>query len=68
MSTLAEILVTSGVLTEEQRDKAQKVAAQSKVQFAEAVVKLGFSKEDDIAIALSKQYGVPFASRENKIL
>jgi type IV pilus assembly protein PilB len=68
MSTLAEILVTSGVLNEEQRDKAQKVAVQSKCQFAEAVVKLGFTKEDDIAIALSKQYGIPYASRDNKIL
>jgi len=68
MSTLAEILVNSGVLNEEQRDKAQKVAVQSKCQFAEAVVKLGFSKEDDIAIALSKQYGIPYASRDNKIL
>ena len=68
MSTLAEILVTSGVLNEEQRDKAQKVAIQSKCQFSEAVVKLGFSKEDDIAIALSKQYGIPYASRDNKIL
>jgi type IV pilus assembly protein PilB len=60
--------VTSGVLNEEQRDKAQKVAVQSKCQFAEAVVKLGFTKEDDIAIALSKQYGIPYASRDNKIL
>ena len=66
--SLAEILVTSGVLTGEQRDKAVKVAAQSKCQFSEAVVKLGFTKEDDIAIALSKQHGVPYASRENKIL
>ena len=68
MSTLAEILVTSGVLNEEQRDKAQKVAAQSKCQFSEAAVKLGFTKEDDIAVAISKQYGIPYASRENKIL
>ena len=68
MPTLADILVTSGVLSEDQRDKAQKVALQSKCPFSEAVVKLGFSKEDDIAIALSKQYGIPFASRENKIL
>ena len=37
MSTLAEILVTSGVLGEEQCGKAEKVAAQSKCQFAEAV-------------------------------
>jgi type IV pilus assembly protein PilB len=66
--TLPEILVSSGVLSAEQRSKAEKVAVQTKCPFAEAVVKLGFSKEDDIAIALSKQYGIPYASRENKIL
>ena len=68
MSNLAEILVSSGVLTEEQRDKAQKVATQSRCHFSEAAVKLGFTKEDDIAVALSKQFGIPYASRENKIL
>jgi type IV pilus assembly protein PilB len=66
--SLAEILVSSGVLTEEQSQKVQKVAQQSKVQFSEAAVKLGFTKEEDIAIALSKQSGMPYASRENKIL
>lgn len=68
MSNLAEILVSSGVLTEDQRDKAQKAAVQSRCTFNEAAVKLGFTKEDDIAVALSKQYGIPYASRENKIL
>ncbi len=68
MSNLAEILVSSGVLTEDQRDKAQKAAAQSRCTFNEAAIKLGFTKEDDIAVALSKQYGIPYASRENKIL
>jgi type IV pilus assembly protein PilB len=68
MSNLAEILVSSGVLTEDQRDKAQKAAVQSRCSFNEAAVKLGFTKEDDIAVALSKQYGIPYASRENKIL
>ena len=66
--SLAEILVTSGVLTQEQSDKASKVAVQTKCQYSEAAVKLGFTKEEDIAIALSKKYGVPYASRENKIL
>jgi type IV pilus assembly protein PilB len=65
---LAEILVSSGVLTAEQRDKAQKVASQTKSPFGEAVVKLGFANEDAIAVALSKQIGIPYASRENKIL
>lgn len=68
MSNLAEILVSSGVLTADQRDKAEKVATQSRCHFAEAAVKLGFTKEDDIAVALSKQFGIPYASRENKIL
>jgi|CXWL01.1.fsa_nt_gi type IV pilus assembly protein PilB len=68
MSSLAEILVESGVLTAEQRDKAQKTANQSKCHFSEAVVKLGFTREDDIAVALSKQHSIPYASRENKIL
>ncbi|MCR4293902.1 MAG: GspE/PulE family protein [Elusimicrobia bacterium] len=68
MSNLAEILVSSGVLTEDQRDKAQKAATQSRCTFNEAAIKLGFTKEDDIAVALSKQYGIPYASRENKIL
>jgi type IV pilus assembly protein PilB len=68
MSNLAEILVSSGILTEDQRDKAQKVATQTRCHFSEAAVKLGFTKEDDIAVALSKQFGIPYASRENKIL
>ena len=68
MSTLAEILIAGGLLTPEQADKAQKVAVQSKCSFAEAVVKLGFCQEDDIAISLSKQHGIPYASRDNKIL
>ncbi|MCM2303244.1 MAG: GspE/PulE family protein [Elusimicrobia bacterium] len=68
MSNLAEILVSSGVLTEDQRDKAQKAATQSRCSFNEAAIKLGFTKEDDIAVALSKQFGIPYASRENKIL
>ncbi|MFI5360456.1 MAG: GspE/PulE family protein [Elusimicrobiota bacterium] len=68
MSTLAEILVASGVLNEEQRDKADKAALQAKSHFSDAVVKLGFAKEDDIAIAYSKMHGIPYASRDNKIL
>ena len=68
MSNLAEILVASGVLTAEQRDKAQKAATQSKCHFSEAAIKLGFTHEDDIALALSKQHSIPYASRENKIL
>ncbi|OGR95715.1 MAG: hypothetical protein A2V88_16265 [Elusimicrobia bacterium RBG_16_66_12] len=66
--SLPEMLVSGGILTADQRDKSAKGAAQMKIPFAEAAVKLGFCKEDDIAIALSKQHGIPYASRENKIL
>src|SRR5687767_7967190 len=65
---LGDILVSSSVITEEQRQKALKAAAQSKSLFGEAIVKLGFASEEQIAIAFSKQLGVPYASRENKIL
>ena len=66
--TLADILVSTGVINEEQREKALKTCAQVKCQFAEAVIKLGFANEDQIAVALAKMLGLPFASRENKIL
>ncbi|MBI5629463.1 MAG: Flp pilus assembly complex ATPase component TadA [Elusimicrobia bacterium] len=65
---LADILVASNVITEDQRQRAAKTAAQSKCLFGEAVVKLGFAKEEDIAVAFSKQLGIPYASRENRIL
>lgn len=65
---LPELLVSSGVLTEEQRDKAVKASVEMVVPFAEAAVRLGFCREDDIALAQSRQHAIPYASRENKIL
>ncbi len=68
MPDLEKILFSSGVLTQEQCDKAQKEATQSRGDFAEIIVRLGFVKEDDIVAALSKHLNIPWASRENKIL
>ncbi|MDD5629059.1 MAG: ATPase, T2SS/T4P/T4SS family [Elusimicrobia bacterium] len=65
---LPDVLVSSGVITPDQKDKAARVAATSKCTFGEAAVKLGFATDETIAIAISKQLGVPYASRENKIL
>ena len=65
---LGEILVSTGVLTEEQRERATKMAAQTRCLFGEAVLRLGFASEEAVAVALSKQLHVPYASRENKIL
>ena len=66
--SLADILISSGVINEEQKEKALKTCAQVKCQFSEAVIKLGFANEDAIAVALAKMLGLPYASRENKIL
>jgi type II secretory ATPase GspE/PulE/Tfp pilus assembly ATPase PilB-like protein len=65
---IGDILVASSIITEEQKQRAQKTAAQSKCLFGEAIIKLGFASEEAIAIAISKQMGIPYASRENKIL
>lgn len=65
---ISDILVANSIITADQRAKAMKLAAQSSCLFGEAVVKLGFANEEAIAVALSKQMGIPYASRENKIL
>jgi type IV pilus assembly protein PilB len=65
---IADILMAVKVITPEQRERADKLAAQSRCLFGEAVVRLGFAKEDAIALALSKKMGLPFASKENRLL
>ncbi len=65
---LDELLVATSVLTEEQRSRALKTAQQAKCPFGEAVIKLGFANEEAIALAVARQLGMPYASRENKIL
>jgi type IV pilus assembly protein PilB len=65
---LGDILVSTGVLTEDQREKATRAAAQQRISLSDAVVRLAFATEEAVAIALSKQLHVPYASRDNKIL
>ncbi|PCI36635.1 MAG: type II secretion system protein GspE [Elusimicrobia bacterium] len=65
---LGDILIQAQVVTLEQLDAAQKMAQSSNVRLGEAIAKLGFATEEAIAIAVSKLLGVPYASRENKIL
>src|SRR5688572_128372 len=65
---LGDILLQGGVLDADKLMKAQKLQAQSNIRLGEAVVKLGFATEEAIAIAVSKLLGVPYASKENKIL
>ena len=65
---LGELLVKSGVINEEQLKRALKIQEQTGLLLGEAIVKSGFATEEAITIAISKQLGIPYASRENQIL
>ena len=61
-------MLDAGWITEEQLVKALKFQQQNPCLIGEAIIKLHFSNEEKVAMALSKQLGVPYASRENQIL
>lgn len=65
---LGDLLIKSGMVTEEQLKRALKLQESAGVMLGEALVKLGFTSEEHITIAISKQIGIPYASRENGIL
>src|SRR5688572_12090047 len=65
---LADILIQGGVLNQDQLSKALRMKEQNNCRLGEAAVKLGFTTEEAIALAVSKVLGVPYASRDNKIL
>src|SRR5688572_572354 len=65
---LGDLLIKSGVITEEQLKRALKLQEQTGLMLGEALIKGGFTTEDAITIAISKQLGVPYASRDNQIL
>jgi type IV pilus assembly protein PilB len=56
---LGEILIGWGVLTADQADKAT-AAAKGGKRFGDAVVELGFAKEDQVAKALAHQFGMEY--------
>lgn len=65
---LHEILMDQGTLTAEQVKRVQLYAKQNNILFAEAVVRLAFASEEQVTIALSKHFAMPYASKENGIL
>ena len=54
-----------GIITEEQLDKALVTQKQSGGLIGEILVSLGFAKEEDIAQALTGQYGFPYLPLSN---
>ncbi|MBX3383646.1 MAG: Flp pilus assembly complex ATPase component TadA [Phycisphaeraceae bacterium] len=57
---LGEILVSWGVITAEQADKAAQMAKGSGKRLGEVVVEAGFAKEDQVAKALANQFGMEY--------
>lgn len=65
---LGEILIEQKIINEEQLAKALKFQEQQHCLIGEALVKLGYATEEQVAMALSKQLGIPYASIQNQIL
>lgn len=65
---LDEILVDQGIITAEQSKQAHLYAKQNNISVADAVLRFGFANEDQVTIALSKHFSIPYASKENGIL
>jgi len=62
---LGELLIERGVITKAQLDKALKLQKEKGGLIGQVLVVLGFTKEEEIAQALTIQYGFPFLPLEN---
>ena len=62
---LGELLIERGILTQAQLDKALVVQQERSGLIGEILVELGFAKEEDIAQALTAQYGFPYLPLSN---
>jgi hypothetical protein len=62
---LGELLIERKIITKEQLDKAVEVQRQQGGLLGEILVELGFAKEEDIAQALTAQYGFPYLPLSN---
>ena len=65
---LDEILEDQGILSPEQRKQAQLFAKQNNMSISEAILQSGYATEEQVTVALSKHFAIPYASRENGIL
>ena len=62
---LGELLIERGILTQAQLDKTIAVQQERSGLIGEILVELGFAKEEDIAQALTAQYGFPYLPLSN---
>ena len=61
-------MVAAKWITEDQLEKALRFQQQQGGLIGEALVKLRYASEEQVAQALGKQLGIPYASKENQIL
>lgn len=63
--TLADILVSEGVITMDQLEKCQNEQKKSEVPFEQTVLTMGFATGESIANALGAYYDVPYVNLDN---
>ena len=63
-----EILVDQGTITPEQRKQILLHSKQNNLSVADAILQSGFATEEQVTMALSKHFAIPYASKENGIL
>lgn len=61
---LGELLLERGIITEPQLEKALKIQKEKGGLIGQILVMLGFAKEEEIAQALTVQYGFPYLPLE----
>ena len=62
---LGELLIERGIINQRQLDKGIAVQQEKGGLIGEVLVELGFAKEEDIAQALTAQYGFPYLPLSN---
>ena len=60
LKQLGELLIERGVITQNQLEEALHVQKEKGGLIGEVLVDLGFAKEEEIALALTAQYGFPY--------
>jgi len=64
-SQLGELLIEQGLVDQSQLDNALKIQKEKGGLIGEILVELGYAKEEDIAQALTAQYGFPYLPLSN---
>lgn len=62
---LGELLIERGIINQPQLDKALNIQKEKGGLIGEVLVELNFAKEEDIAQALTAQYGFPYLPLSN---